>query len=91
MNEVFPDLTYRHFKGGLYTVIAKALDVDHKTQVVVYKSIKDGEIYTRNFQKFIENIRWPDGQIRPRFSLNFNFTKIELDTLDIQWTASSKT
>jgi hypothetical protein len=44
---------YEHFKGGLYSVIAVALDSSNKKKVVVYQNLEDGKIWTRDFEEFI--------------------------------------
>lgn len=61
---------YLHYKGGLYSIVAVALNATNAadgTEVVVYKSQKDGAVYVRNMDEFLELIEWPDGVTRSRF------------------------
>lgn len=61
---------YVHYKGGLYSIVAVALNATNATdgtEVVVYKSQKDGAVYVRNKDEFLQLIEWPDGVTRSRF------------------------
>jgi len=58
---------YRHFKGGLYTVLFTARDSEHEKWQVVYLNAK-GEAWVRSLDMWNEvTDRWPDGVKRPRF------------------------
>ncbi len=65
--------TYRHFKGGLYTVLFTAEETTNKRKGnnggVVYVSHTYGKIKYRDIDEFIEEIEWPDGIKRARFVL----------------------
>lgn len=57
---------YKHYKGGLYEVIAIAENENILgTWFVIYKSLKDGRIWQRGLNNFTENI----GPTIPRFEL----------------------
>jgi hypothetical protein len=56
---------YRHFKGGIYTVIGVATDTETEEQVVVYQS-ENGRLWTRPIAMFTETVD-RDGYIGPRF------------------------
>jgi hypothetical protein len=51
-----PGVTYRHYEGGLYEVLHLAEDRDHKSTVVVYKSVHFGTYYTKTLEKWLEKI-----------------------------------
>lgn len=59
---------YRHFKGGLYSVLCVAADAQTFGSVVVYYSVLDGGRWTRPLAEWDEPVVWPDGVTRPRFS-----------------------
>lgn len=42
--------TYKHYKGGSYTVITLATDVDTDKSIVIYKSIEFGTIWARSLE-----------------------------------------
>lgn len=63
---------YDHYKGGKYMVLV----VGHEStnarvggRVVVYVSLKYAQVKCRDFEEFIEPVKWPDGTIAPRFKL----------------------
>ena len=61
---------YRHYKGAIYFiegVAIEATDDRADTEVVVYRSIALGLLFTRDLEEFIAPIEWPDGVVRPRF------------------------
>ena len=47
---------YRHFKGGMYIKLFEAIDSETLEEVIVYASMQDGKIYTRNKKMFYENV-----------------------------------
>lgn len=57
---------YRHFKGGLYEVLGNAKDSSDLKEVVVYKSVKTGEWWTRPLKEFTEHVE-KVGYHGPRF------------------------
>lgn len=63
---------YRHYKGGLYTVIAWGMDEPTMTPVVVYRSEADGSVWVRTRKAWEETVHVEDvgGIARrvPRFS-----------------------
>jgi hypothetical protein len=65
--------TYRHYKGGLYTVLFLAEETTNarkgSTGGVVYVSHTYGKIKYRDLDEFTEEIEWPDGVRRARFIL----------------------
>lgn len=65
--------TYRHHKGGLYTVLFVAEESTNKRKGnnggIVYVSHTYGKIKYRDFDEFTEELEWPDGVTRPRFIL----------------------
>jgi hypothetical protein len=65
--------TYKHYKGGLYTVLFVAEETTNARKGnnggVVYVSHTYGKIKYRDLDEFIEQIEWSDGEVRPRFIL----------------------
>lgn len=57
--EVIPHTIYRHFKGGYYLVLAvayKESERDQEKKEVVYQSLKDGVVWTRDLEVFTSDI-----------------------------------
>jgi hypothetical protein len=65
--------TYKHYKGGLYTVLFVAEETTNARKGgnggVVYVSHTYGKIKYRDLDEFTEEIEWPDGVKRSRFAL----------------------
>jgi hypothetical protein len=86
---------YRHFKGGLYTVLFLAERHTHNGDVdVVYIPLtpEHGRMCTRPFRKdsrnepaWLEEVLWPDGQMRARFMPETSLSQLELDGLKHIW------
>jgi len=57
---------YKHFKGGLYEIVCKAIDSETQDDLIVYKSLKDGKVWVRPEKMFFENVE-VNGLIVPRF------------------------
>ena len=57
---------YRHFKGNEYEVIAVARHSETMEELVVYKSLKDGEVWARPKAMFVGK----SGEVR-------RFTKLD--------------
>lgn len=57
--EVIPYTIYQHFKGGYYLVLAVAYkegERDQEKKEVVYQSLKDGVVWTRDLEVFTSDI-----------------------------------
>lgn len=62
--------TYRHYKGGTYTLLMVATSSDDKdTELAVYVSHKTQTVWVRELAEFLEVMLWPDGVMRKRFTL----------------------
>ena len=57
---------WRHYKGGIYTVIATPLKEDTLERLVVYHSNQKGTTWARTLQDFRSKVV-VDGGLRPRF------------------------
>jgi hypothetical protein len=55
---------YEHFKGGLYSIIATALNSENLRKTVIYQSIEDGKLWTRDFEEFIGHKVTDEGMIK---------------------------
>jgi hypothetical protein len=58
---------YRHYKGGMYKVIAIAMHTETREEMVVYRSLDDErQLWVRPLEMFRERIK-VDGKPVPRF------------------------
>jgi len=57
MNTPEVGATYRHYKGGLYAVIANAINEPTKSEVVVYRAKSDGTVWVRPLWRWNEEAR----------------------------------
>ncbi len=62
MNELKKGI-YQHYKGGEYELVCLAKDSDNKNDLVVYKSVKDGQIWTRDKKEFEEEVEKDKEQV----------------------------
>ncbi len=61
-----PGQVYRHYKGGLYVVIATCLRESDGEPTVVYRSLADGRTWSRPVKEWYEKVD-VDGKIVDRF------------------------
>ena len=47
---------YRHYKGGLYTVVARAIKEDTLEPLVIYQSNARGTVWARTLANFAEEV-----------------------------------
>lgn len=57
---------YEHFKGMKVEVIGVAYDSENLNEIVVYKELRDGNLWTRPIQMFLEQVE-RDGNLISRF------------------------
>lgn len=63
-----PLKSYRHYKGGTYTLLHVARDSESRDELfAVYVSHQTQVVWVRPWRMFNEPVRWPDGEIRRRF------------------------
>ena len=62
----YEGIIFKHFKGGFYEILHEAKNSEDLSIVIVYKSLKDGGIWTRPKKEFFEEIDTPSGKV-PRF------------------------
>ncbi len=60
--------TYEHYSGKRYHVIGLARHTETNEELVIYKSLDDGNLWVRPVAMFIETISL-NGSIQPRFRL----------------------
>lgn len=58
---------FRHYKGGIYCVVARALREDTLEDVVIYHSNAKGTTWERTLANFTEEVEF-DGRLVPRFT-----------------------
>ena len=68
MGRALKEGIYRHYKGGLYEVIAVGTESDSHADVVIYKSVETGRFFTRELSIFLETVEH-EGKTVARFSL----------------------
>lgn len=66
MQEITIGKNYRHYKGNIYKIIALAKHSETLEDMVVYQSIKTGEIWTRPQNMWNDKV---DEQETLRFTL----------------------
>ena len=61
-------MRYRHYKGGMYEFICEArFEPDPSVMMMVYRSLADGTVWTREKTVFFETVEHEGRQV-PRFS-----------------------
>jgi len=65
--EIKPDL-YKHFKGGIYELLFLGLNEADLGLVAIYRHQGESQIWVRTIDKWNEEVEWPDGQKRARFT-----------------------
>ena len=59
-----PGEVYRHYKGGIYSIVARSIKEDTLEPLVTYHSNAKGTNWTRTLENFTEVV---DAAIGPRF------------------------
>lgn len=54
MQEISIGKIYKHYKGNLYKIIALGKDSETTNDVIVYKSVKTGEVWVRPYSMWNE-------------------------------------
>lgn len=54
-NEILDGHTYKHYKGGLYSVIGIAYHSETLRKLVVYKN-SEGKMWVRPLEMFLDNV-----------------------------------
>jgi hypothetical protein len=84
---------YRHYKGGRYLVTGVAETHHHNGDLdVVYAVLSTGKLCTRPLRKdsrvedsWTDEVAWPDGKTRARFTDEEDIPLRELDALVKFW------
>lgn len=63
-----PGNIYRHYKGGIYEIVAIAKDSETVQLMVIYKNVMTGDHWVRPFAMFNENVEVAGTKV-PRFEL----------------------
>jgi len=60
-------MIYKHFKGGRYEIVCEAIREEDMTEIIVYKSLAHGQIWTRPKKDFFGIKTLENGECVPRF------------------------
>ena len=58
---------HRHFKGGLYNYLGRGNHSETMEPLDFYQSMSNGSLWGRPARMWDEKVKWPDGNMRPRF------------------------
>jgi hypothetical protein len=58
---------YKHYKGGLFEIVATGFLEDSETPCVIYRSLEKKVVWVRTAKNFLEQVEH-DGQTTQRFS-----------------------
>ena len=58
---------YKHYKGNVYEVIGIAKHSEDLSEMVVYQSVVDGQMWVRSKEMFLEHVLI-EGKKIPRFT-----------------------
>lgn len=65
MSKIKPGI-YRHYKGGEYEFVALAIQSEDKSDLVIYRSLKDGKIWARPYDIWSQKVE-VEGKKQERF------------------------
>ena len=71
---VSPNELYKHYKGSVYQVLHVAKHTETEEPLVVYKNVKETQVWARPYQMFVEDVEI-EGVKQPRFTLVQNNTE----------------
>lgn len=71
-------VAYRHFKGGMYLVIALVNHTETGERLVVYRSLGDGLAYARPYEMFASEV---DREKYPSVKQKYRFEEIDWSDL----------
>lgn len=63
-NDFHPGDYWTHYKGGVYKIVALAVNENTAEPVVVYQSCKRGTIWVRPLSNWLEDVQLPTGSVK---------------------------
>ena len=63
MQEISIGKTYKHYKGNIYKIIAIAKHSETEEEMVIYQSVKNGDVWARPKKMWNEIVN-ENGQLR---------------------------
>ncbi len=69
MTGLAPGMIFRHYKGGLYSIVCVGIKEDTLEPMVAYRSNAKGTVWVRTLANFMETAK-PEGRVEwvPRFT-----------------------
>ena len=62
---------HSHYKGGLYVALFLSMNSNNDAPPdpeVIYVSLTTGQVHNRSLAEWTQEMTWPDGKVRSRFS-----------------------
>lgn len=78
--ELHEGATYHHFKGGMYQVLFVALHTETQEELVIYRSLENGQHFARPKAMFLSEV---DYKKYPEIDQKYRMALIEQDSDEI--------
>ena len=76
--EVEKNKIYRHFKGDLYLVEDRAINVETEEEVVIYRGLYENcKMYTRSLNNFVEVL---SKEQQDKYGQEYRFVLMEIES-----------
>lgn len=76
---------YRHYKGGLYQIVAVAMHTETEEDMVVYQALYgDYKVFVRPLKMFFETVKDADGNMVPRFAKDSGWQEVKAEVKSVE-------